>query len=61
MDLGEGPGVVQRVRRSRTAVQLDDIEPSVLGAIRLDGDAMLATALGYVHPHGATINWLAAI
>ena len=57
---GEGPGVV-RAFADHAPVQLDDIEPSVLGAIAFDGDAMLATALGYVHPHGATINWLAAI
>ena len=36
------------------------IESSVLGAIVYDGDSADATALAYVHPHGATIDWLAA-
>ena len=37
----------------------DDIEPSVLGAIVYDRGAATATTLAFVHPHGATIDWVA--
>jgi len=55
---GEGPGVVPAFADLELPAS-EDIEPSVLGAIEFDGDASRATALAYVHPHGATINWLA--
>jgi hypothetical protein len=55
---GEGPGVVPAFRGYASAAT-DDIEPSVLGAIVYDGDDAEATALAYVHPHGATLDWLA--
>ncbi|MGO9877542.1 MAG: DUF2332 domain-containing protein [Acidimicrobiia bacterium] len=55
---GEGPGVVSAFA---DAIPPPDggVEPSVLGAVVYDGDTAHATALAYVHPHGASINWLA--
>jgi hypothetical protein len=56
---GEGPGVVRAFADQAPPPELDDIEPSILGAIRYDGGAADATALAFVHPHGASIDWIA--
>jgi len=55
---GEGPGVVSTFADAHPPAT-DDIEPSVLGAIVYDGDTERATTLAFVHPHGASINWVA--
>jgi hypothetical protein len=56
---GEGLGVVSAFADHRPPPEFDDIEPSVLGAIRYDGGATEVTALAFVHPHGASIDWIA--
>jgi hypothetical protein len=56
---GEGPGVVRAFADERLPPDLDDIEPSILGAIRYDGNTIETTALAFVHPHGAAIDWIA--
>jgi hypothetical protein len=56
---GEGPGIVPAFADCRPPPELDDIEPSLLGAIRYDGDTADATMLAFVHPHGASIDWVA--
>jgi hypothetical protein len=56
---GEGPGIVSAFADRKPPPELDDIEPSLLGAIRYDGDSIEATALAWVHPHGAAIDWIA--
>jgi hypothetical protein len=56
---GEGPGIVSAFADRVPPDDLDDIEPSVLGAIRYDRDERDATALAFVHPHGAAIDWIA--
>jgi hypothetical protein len=56
---GEGPGIVSAFADRTPPPDLDDIEPSVLGAIRYDGGTARATALAFVHPHGASIDWIA--
>jgi hypothetical protein len=53
----EGPGVVPAFAHVQPPRD-DDIELNVLGAIEFDGDESRATTLAYVHPHGASINWL---
>jgi hypothetical protein len=55
---GEAPGIVRAFAHLRPP-EVDDIEPSVLGALHFDGDARVATALAFVHPHGASIDWIA--
>ena len=54
---GEGPGVVAELAHAKPPVT-EDIEPSVLGAIVYDGDTEHATTLAFVHPHGASIDWV---
>ena len=56
---GEGPGIVGAFADRKLPDDLDDIEPSVLGAISYDHDVREATALAFVHPHGAAIDWIA--
>jgi hypothetical protein len=56
---GETPGIVGPLADRKPPPDLDDIEPSLLGAIRYDGDTQDATALAWVHPHGAAIDWIA--
>jgi hypothetical protein len=56
---GEGPGIVRAFADRKPPPELDDIEPSLLGAIRYDGEDIDATALAWVHPHGAAIDWIA--
>ena len=55
---GEGLGVVPAFADVPVPAD-DEIDPSVLGAVVDDGDTKRATTLAYVHPHGATINWVA--
>lgn len=55
---GEGPGIVSAFAGLQPP-PTEGIEPSVLGAIVYRGDTTQATALAYVHPHGASIDWLA--
>jgi hypothetical protein len=55
---GEGPGVVAAFAGVRPP-DGDGIELSVLGAMDFDSGATRATPLAFVHPHGASIDWLA--
>jgi hypothetical protein len=55
---GEGPGVVPEFS-DRKPPAVDGIELNVLGAIVYHGRRSHATALAFVHPHGATIDWIA--
>jgi len=55
---GESPGIVSAFAEPLPPPSAG-IEPSVLGAIMYRGDSKQATALAYVHPHGASIDWLA--
>jgi hypothetical protein len=55
---GETPGIVSALADRKPPPDLDDIEPSLLGAIHYDGDTADATALAWVHPHGAAIDWI---
>jgi hypothetical protein len=54
---GEGPGVVPAFADVKPPD--NEIEPSILGAIVYEGEASTVTTLAYVHPHGASIDWLA--
>ena len=55
---GEGPGVVSAFADA-VPPEIDDIEPSVLGAVHYDRGATTPTLLAFVHPHGASIDWIA--
>ena len=55
---GEGPGIVPEFRDYRPPA-VDGIEPNMLGAIVYRGRTKRATPLAFVHPHGASIDWLA--
>jgi hypothetical protein len=55
---GEGPGVV-RAFADHEPPTTGHVELNVLGAIVYDGGDARATALAYVHPHGASIDWIA--
>ena len=54
---GEGPGVVS-VFADLEFPEYEGIEPNVLGAIQYEGGDARATALAFVHPHGASIDWI---
>ena len=56
---GEGPGVVSAFDDAHPPTS-NEIDPSVLGAIVYDGDTERATTLAFVHPHGASIDWVAS-
>ena len=55
---GEGPGVVSAFAHLEFP-EYEGIEQNVLGAIQYEGGDARATALAFVHPHGASIDWIA--
>ncbi len=55
---GEGPGIVPEFADVKVP-EVEGIEPNLLGAIVYDGNRKYATPLAFVHPHGASIDWIA--
>jgi len=54
---GEAPGVVPILPSVRSPVADLGVEASVLGLVTFSGSDLDAQILGYVHPHGRSLEW----
>lgn len=54
---GEGPGVVSYFADVEVVTDAMGTIASILGLVMFSGDAVDATMLGFVHPHGSWLDW----
>lgn len=55
----ESSGVVEDIPSDEAPIDADGVEASVLGLVTFVDGAAEAELLGYVHPHGSSIDWRA--